>query len=87
LMFWFPRLLDVMGAAQAQGVDFAAKYLLGDRYYRVDFAISNGPWRLDDSSMIGELVHLGREKAVETVNEIRNVFFDTLATPFQPFST
>jgi hypothetical protein len=74
-----------MGATQAQGVDSTAKYLLADRYHRVNFTIPNGPWRLDDFNILGELMHIGREKAIELLNDMHEVFFESLAPCFERF--
>lgn len=47
IAYWGTSLLEVMGSAQSQGVDFQLKYLLGEaRYARIDFTLPDKTWAL-----------------------------------------
>ncbi len=88
LNYWGPRLLEVMGAAQSQGVGFQAKYLLGDdRYTRVDFAIQDRSWRLDAAEVVDRLVHLGREAAIAQMEGLAPRFFQRDAPTYTAFAS
>lgn len=86
LLWWGPRLFDVSGGAQSQGVDFQARYLMGEsRYTRIDFEMPTQPWALDDIAVLSDLVHLGEQTAVDNYASIRDRFLVNEKQPFQPY--
>jgi len=78
LLWWGPRVLDVMSLSQAAGTDSTARFLLGDRLHRVDFDLPDQSWKLDSVEHASQLVHLGREAAHAHLAELRPVFFSTM---------
>jgi hypothetical protein len=84
LGYWGPVILDVMGAAQSQGIDFQAQYLLGNRYMRVDFQDSGGSWKLDRVDVVEQLLHLGREAATSRWSALQ-LYLHHAASPLRPF--
>jgi patatin-like phospholipase/acyl hydrolase len=89
LLFWASRPLEVTSATQSQGVHFAAKYILANRYKRIDFTVPNGTvgaWNLDSTELTPQLIHIGAEKAVEELNDIKQLFLSAPAPPHTPFS-
>lgn len=79
------RIFTVMMASQSQGINFEMKYMLGDRYRRVDFPVPDGSWTLDNISVLNELVHIGEHKATEELADLQKRFFTSKATPYVPF--
>lgn len=84
LGYWGPVILDVMGAAQSQGIDFQAQYLLGERYARVNFQVPDGSWKLDRVDVVEELLHLGREAATSRWAALQS-YLKHDASPLRPF--
>lgn len=82
LFYWATRLFDVAGASQTQGVHFALNLLLKDNYKRIDFQIPGKSWKLDDTSILDALMHLGEQEAVTKLPRIKQAFLTTEAKPF-----
>jgi uncharacterized protein len=86
VLWWAPHLFDVSAVAQSQGINFQAKYLLGDRAYRIDYDLPDGNWSLDRVDMIDKMVKIGHERSSEHLAELRDVFFHCRAMhPYHPF--
>jgi len=86
LLWWGSRLLNVSGEAQSEGIHWQMKYLLDDRYMRIDFDIpSEGNWDLDGVDRIGALLHIGSERATEWLPRVRDCFFAKAASRYVPF--
>lgn len=84
IMYWGAEILDVMGTSQSQGADFQARYLLDDRYTRVDFRVPDPSWKLDRVEPLDQLLHLGREAATTEWKRIQT-FFTHSALPYCAF--
>jgi patatin-like phospholipase/acyl hydrolase len=85
LRWWGPRLLGICGEAQSEGIHHQVKYLLGDRYTRIDFQIPEGNWALDSLDNLGELFHFGNHRAVEEFSTLRGKFFAEVGSGYSPF--
>ncbi len=75
------RLIDVMMLSQSQGIDFQSQYLLGDSYSRLDFDLPDSGWKLDNTDVIEQLIHFGRETAKSNL-----AVFDRFLRPRQETS-
>jgi uncharacterized protein len=85
LAWWAPHLFDVSSLSQSQGVDFQMRYVLGDRYRRIDYDLPEKGWSLDRGDLVDRLTHLGRNRATDTLLELRPLFFSCLAPKYHPF--
>jgi hypothetical protein len=86
IAYWGPRILDVIGASQSQGVDCEARYLFaGDRYIRIDFTPQDRSWTLDTVKVLPRLVHLGREAAIAHWDKLKSSALDGVRPPYAPF--
>lgn len=85
LRWWAPRFLSVSSEAQSEGIHWQTKYLLDERYTRVNFDIPNGNWSLDSVEMLDQLMHLGQQRAVENFGALRAQFFAQRSTRYVPF--
>jgi uncharacterized protein len=79
------RIFTVMMASQSQGTHFQMRYILGDRYKRVDFNVPDAAWTLDNASVLKELIHLGERKAQEEYMSVKNQFLTGPAVSYTPF--
>lgn len=86
LAWWAPHLFDVSSLSQSQGIDFQMRYVLGDRYRRIDYDIPEKGWALDRADLVDRLTHLGRNRATDTLIELRPLFFTGPAPRFHPFT-
>jgi patatin-like phospholipase/acyl hydrolase len=85
-LHWGFRLFDIMGGSQSQGINFQAAYLLGDnRLKRVDFDLPE-KWPLDAIEHIEKLIHLGHERAIEELADVKKRFVGAVAADYQPFN-
>jgi uncharacterized protein len=85
LKWWGPRLLNISGETQSEGIHGQMEYLLGDRYSRINFDIPDGDWGLDAVGNIGALLHLGSQYATEHFPNLRARFFAQEALNYRPF--
>lgn len=85
IAWWLAPLIDLVGVSQAQGVHFQSGYILDDRYYRVDFDLPNGSWKLDCIEVIDQLIHLGAAKSAEHLPKIHDQFFRRPTARYLPF--
>ena len=83
--WWAKGILDLVSITQAQAVHFQSKYILDNRYYRIDFDVPDGSWRLDAVNRLKELIHLGHNKSAEEVSRLKPTFFTERAVPFKSF--
>ena len=86
LLYWAPRVADVMGTAQTQGVHLPLKFLLGKNYSHVNFKMRE-KWPLDGTEYIPDLFAIGKQRAEENFAEISKRFFHHQQKPFTPFTT
>lgn len=75
IMWWAPSLFNVCSISQAQGVTFQARYVLGERFYRVDYDLPDSTWTLDNVGMLTQMTHLGHERSIESFSKLQPVFF------------
>jgi len=85
LAWWGPRLFNVVAISQAQGIDFQMRYILDERYRRIDYDIPDTAWSLDNVGPIDNLVHLGHQRATDAFLDLRKHFFTEAAPRFEPF--
>ena len=86
LLYWAPRVADVMGTAQTQGVHLPLKFLLGEKYMHVNFKMEE-LWPLDATEFIPELFKIGYQRAEENFEKVNERFFDHKRTLFTPFTS
>lgn len=85
LKWWAPRIVDVIGNAQSDGVNFQMRHLLGARYTRIDFDIPDSSWRLDAFDKLAELEHTGFAKADEFMPRLRAPFFGETTPTYRAY--
>ena len=85
LLWWGPKLIDVMFGSQSQGTQAEANYILGDRCVRLDFEMPNGLWPLDGIENLSALFHIGTQKAVENYSKLKPTFFSSPKEQLQFF--
>lgn len=86
LIYWAPRVAEVMGMAQTEGIHQPLKFLLQDRYQHVNFKM-NERWPLDAVENIPHLFRVGRERAIEAFDRIEERFFQHTRRPFSHVKT
>ncbi len=85
LLYWAPRVADLMGTSQAQGIHLPLKFFLGDRYRHINFKMTE-KWELDAVENIPKLFEVGEQRAAETFDMINDEFFQHKRIPFKPFT-
>ena len=86
LAYWWPRIVEVMGACQSQGVDFQARHFFGEsRYKRVDFRMPERAWGPDKVSVLPRLLQLGRAAAASQFDELQATVLDGPRPAYTPF--
>ncbi|HVC97737.1 MAG TPA: CBASS cGAMP-activated phospholipase [Pirellulales bacterium] len=85
IVWWAPQLLGLMGITQAQGVHFQCRYILNDRYERVDYSMPDDSWKLDAVGVIDQLVHIGRSSALEKIGTLKSAFYTEPTQRYVPF--
>jgi patatin-like phospholipase/acyl hydrolase len=86
LIYWAPRMADIMGTAQTQGVHLPLKFLLGDRYQHINFKMREH-WPLEATEYIPDLFQVGKERAKETFARISESFLQHQRLAFTPFTS
>jgi len=86
LLYWAPRVAEVMGLAQTQGVHQPLKFLLGDRYQHVNFKMRER-WALDAVEHIPDLFQVGQQRAEENFALINDKFLQHKRKKFEPFTS
>ncbi|MFC0298456.1 CBASS cGAMP-activated phospholipase [Geobacillus jurassicus] len=78
LLSWKKKLVDFTMQAQSKGACHTARYLIGERLYRIDFETSI-KYELDtiDSNMLKKLQHEAKQKFLDTFEKmgVRTQFF------------
>lgn len=88
LLWWAPKLVETSFIAQAQGVNFQMKHLLGERYERVDFNVPDNSWTLDNLDVVPALCAYGHSAAHEAGHRKRLAcFFQETAKDFTTFES
>jgi len=85
LGWWGPKVFDVSSISQSQGVHFQLKYLLNDRYRRLNFELPDSTWTLDSIERIAPLIHQGQTLAHDNLADLMSTFFEERAPGFVPF--
>lgn len=86
VIWWAPHLFNISSVAQSQGINFQAKYMLGDRAMRIDYDLPDGTWSLDGVDTLAEMIQIGRGRGVEQLANLRPLFFEERAQhPYHPF--
>ena len=86
LLWWGPRILDIMFAAQAQAATFELIYLLTpNRFHRIDFKTPDTTWTLDGVKHLDALIAKGETLCKERFDGIKALFFATPAKAYVPF--
>jgi patatin-like phospholipase/acyl hydrolase len=85
LAWWGPKMFDVISMSQSQGIDCHLKYLIGDRYWRINFDLPDSTWTLDAVQHLGSLIHNGRKVAHEHLAELKAEYFSAKRPDYVPF--
>jgi hypothetical protein len=85
LKWWAPRLLNISGETQSEGIHWQMEYLIGERYSRINFDIPDGDWGLDAVNNISALLHLGSQRATESFRYLRTSFLAQASLNYTPF--
>jgi hypothetical protein len=85
ILYWAPRVADVMGTSQVQGMHLPLKFLLGDRYRHINFKMTE-PWGLDAVEYIPDLFRVGEQRAAECFDWVNAGFFQHRRTQFTPIT-
>ena len=86
LLFWAPRVAEVMGISQVQGLHLPLKYLLGDRYRHVNFRMER-KWGLEEVQHIPALFDMGERRAAETFDWVTEACLQHTRHRFVPFAS
>ena len=86
LLYWAPRVAEVMGASQTAGIHLPLKFLLEDRYQHVNFKMEKR-WPLDAVEHLPNLFRVGQQRAEENFEVINEKFFQHKRKKFVPFTT
>jgi patatin-like phospholipase/acyl hydrolase len=86
LLWWGPRILDIMFAAQAQAATFELIYLLTpNRFHRIDFKTPDTSWTLDGVAHLDALIARGERLCHERFDDLARAFFTRPTTPYVAF--
>jgi uncharacterized protein len=86
LGWWAPRLVDVILFSQSQGMEHIGRFLAGDsNYLRVNFALPDASWTLDNAAVVEQLIHLGHEAAHAHSSVVLDRFLGDQAPAFVKF--
>jgi patatin-like phospholipase/acyl hydrolase len=86
LLFWAPRVADVMGTSQVQGLHLPLKFLLGERYRHVNFRMGRH-WGLDEVEHIPDLFAMGEHRAAETFDWVNQAYLGHHRHQYVPFDS
>ncbi|QDT00734.1 CBASS cGAMP-activated phospholipase [Adhaeretor mobilis] len=86
VLFWAPRVADLMSTSQVQGLHLPLKYLLGDRYRHVNFPMER-QWGLAEVENIPALFAMGEKRAEETFDWVSDSFLQHHRDQFVPFDS
>ena len=75
-----------MTTSQVQGLQTPLKYLLGDRYQKINFDLPDRTWTLDHTSRIPDLFELGQKVGEKQFDHVAQTFFaEPKSQEFVPF--
>ena len=86
ILYWAPRVADVMSTSQVEGIHLPLKFLLGDRYRHINFEMEKN-WSLDGVENIPELFRKGEEVAEQTFDSVNQDFLQHEREKFLPFTS
>jgi len=86
LLYWAPRVADLMGTSQVQGIHLPLKFLLGNRYRHINFRMTE-KWGLDATEHIPQLFEKGKSHAEKSYDMINEGFFQHQRKPFEPLTS
>ena len=81
LLYWAPRVADLMGTSQVQGIHLPLKFLLGNRYRHINFRMAE-KWGLDAVENIPQLFAKGEERAEANFEMLYSHFLQHQRVPF-----
>lgn len=84
LAWWGAGLVDLSMHAQTDRAENDMHLLLGERHTRIQFALPDGTFELDDVSRVGLLADLASEQERRSGHAVRERFFADTVTPFIP---
>lgn len=84
-LYWANKIARVMVASQTDGLELPLKFVLGDRYKRLNFDLPDATWTLDCIEHIPTLLERGRRLATDTFDGLLAEYFDTKTQPYRPF--
>lgn len=85
LGWWASRLFGLTLLTQSQGATFQGKYVLADRFERIDFDIPDSTWTIDSVCYVDQMIHNGRQRAAELLDGVRGRFLAYEAALYRPF--
>ena len=86
LIYWAPRVAEIMGTAQTQGIHLPLKFLLRERYRHVNFQMKK-KWPLDGTEYIPDLFEMGKKRAAGNHQMVAETFLDHSAEQFVPYTS
>ena len=86
IIYWAPRVADVMGTSQVQGMHLPLKFMLGDRYRHINFKMTE-KWGLDEVHHMPELFQVGQQRAEACFDWVNDSFFQHQRVQFSPATT
>lgn len=86
LLYWAPRIADLMGTSQVQGIHLPLKFLLGERYRHINFQMTE-KWNLSAVENIPKLFSMGQQRAEEKFAMMRDEYFSHQRKSFTPLSS
>lgn len=86
LLYWVPRIADVMGTSQVQGIHLPLTFLLGNRYRHVNFKMTE-KWGLEQVQYIPDLFRVGEQRAAESFDVINQNFLQHHRVKFNPVTS
>ena len=75
MLFWAPRVAEVMSVSQIQGTHLPLRIVLGDRYHHHDFPIPDRSWTLDNTTITQALFAMGRKMEQREFARLKDCFF------------
>lgn len=82
-LWWGARIFDVAAEVQSEGYANAIGAILGNRFQRINFTVPDNNWSLDNTSVLQELLTLGRTAAITEYARVASEYFATIAQPFR----
>jgi len=87
-LYWSTKVTDLFMSTQASAAHGMTQHLLGkDHVVRIDHAVPKGEYGLDSVDKVDQLVGLGRMKARHRFPELKEQFFESIVSTFEPHYT